>query len=291
MTYAHQKPASCSGCPLHETGKGFVLGCGDPQKAKYAIILEAPGTQEIQFSLTPNAKRFVYSSHAECDAELARRRRDYPELTNGSIRVGVPAVGPTGLALDAWIMRKVGISRDDCFIDNTIRCLPPRSKSGAQYPTGETKKAAEKHCRRYDRIASFRPDTVLLSLHPAGLLREITPLPLVIKDFEKLRDFATQGRKSLALLGSKAAAAFVGYGSNSTKWRGHYAVLAQNWAETYAQRFEYAKRASRTKKVAVRPTELTESCASCKRYRGKAIPKNPCATCWDRYEANVQVPA
>lgn len=285
----HQ-PATCAGCPLYGVGKGFVLGVGDPERAKFAIILEAPGTQETQFQLTPNPKRFVFSTQEECDAEIARRKKAYPELTNGAIRVGVPAVGPTGLALDSWIMRKVGLRREDAFIDNTIRCLPPRSKSGAQYPTGETRKAAELHCRQYDRIALFRPDVFVFSLHPAGLLREITPLPLAIKDFEKVRDFAAQGRRVVALLGGKSTGAFARYGSNVTRWRGHYAALAPDWSETYKQQFEYVRKAKRTKAVVERPADLVDSCKSCSRYKAKRPPKNPCRQCWDKYECASSLP-
>jgi uracil-DNA glycosylase len=300
--YESHKPPSCEGCPLHKSGRGFVLGCGDPAKAKYAIILEAPGSQEVQFTLTPNAKRSFLATQEECDEEVRIRQRNYPGLTNGAIRTGVPAVGPTGLALQFWILQRVGIRREDCFIDNTIRCLPPRSKSGVQYPTGEDRKAAELHCRRYDRISAFAPDTLVFGLHPAGLLREITPLPLAIKDFEKVRDFAQQGRRVLVLLGGKATTAFARYGANIGKWRGHFQALAAGWAETYKEAFAFVAKGKRKKKMTedmwgipesvekkikereTRPAELTETCKSCKRYKGKRPPKNACRACWDRYE-------
>jgi uracil-DNA glycosylase len=286
------QPDSCKGCPLYGVSRGFVLGSGSPEKAKYCIVLEAPGQQEIQFTIAPNPHRSFLRTQEECDEEIATRKRDYPDLTNGSTRNGVPVVGPTGLAFESWILRRVGIRRDECFIDNTIRCLPPKSKSGAQYPTGEAKKAAELHCRRYDRIAMFRPDTVIFGLHPAGILREITPLPLAIKDFEKVRDFTNQGRRVLALLGGKSTSAFMRYGSNVTKWRGHYSALPPDWSETYRQRFEYTKKTKRAKKVVERPAELTESCASCKRYKGRTVPKHACAACWRKYEEqHVQVPS
>jgi uracil-DNA glycosylase len=247
--YQNHHPSGCRGCPLDKTGRGFCLGAGDPQKAKYAVILEAPGSQEISFTLTPNAHRSFLSTKEECEEEIATRQRDYPELSNGSIRTGVPAVGPTGLALQHWIWGKVGIRREDVFIDNTIRCLPPKGKSGQPYPTGETRKAAEQHCRQYDRIASFRPDTTVFSLHPAGILREITPLPLAIKDFEKVRDFTAQGRRVLVLLGGKATSAFARYGSNIGRWRGHFAALPKGWAENYKAVFEFKKKERKKKEV------------------------------------------
>jgi hypothetical protein len=49
------KPDYCftSGCPLADKGRGFVLGTGDPVKARVGMILEAPGREEIEFALTP----------------------------------------------------------------------------------------------------------------------------------------------------------------------------------------------------------------------------------------------
>ena len=240
-------PLGCRGCPLDKVGKGFVLGAGDPERAKYAIILEAPGRDEVSFQLTPNPNRSFLQTKEECEKEYQIRKRDYPWAEARWLRTGVPVVGQTGLALQFWIWPKVGIRRSDCYIDNTIRCLPPKSKSGGAYPTGDTKKAAEFFCRQYDRIDKFRPDTVVFSLHPAGILREITPLPLAVKDFEKVRDFTVAGRRVLTLLGGKATAAFARYGSNVTRWRGHYAQLAKDWSETYKQQFAYRKKEKKVK--------------------------------------------
>lgn len=284
------QPDSCKNCPLYGVARGFVLGCGDPEKAKYAVVLEAPGQQEVQFTLTPNAHRSFLSTKEECEQEIGIRQKAYESLSNGFLRTGVPAVGPTGLALQHWIWGKVGIRREDVFIDNTIRCLPPKGKSGQPYPTGETRKAAEQHCRQYDRIASFKPDTTVFSLHPAGILREITPLPLAIKDFEKVRDFTAQGRRVLVLLGGKATSAFLHYAGNITKWRGHYAALPENWSETYKEAFTYQGKTKRAKKIVAKPEELSDNCKSCTRYKGRNPPKNPCKACWLKYEsANVQV--
>jgi uracil-DNA glycosylase len=284
--YSNHHPAGCSGCSLNELGRGFVLGCNDPTKARYMCVLEAPGKEELSFGLNPNPKRSFLSTQAECNQELATRKRDYPELTNGHIRYGVPVVGATGLALIYWIWKKVGISRDEVFLDNTLRCLPPKAKSGAAYPTGEAKKIAEQHCRQYDRIYLFKPDTVVLTIHPASILREATPLPLCIKDWEKVRDFTIQGRRVLVLVGGKAAQAFLGYAGNSTRWRGHYATLESNWHETYKAQFDFSRKQKKTKKIVERPSELVESCSSCKRYKGRNVPKNPCRSCWEKYETN-----
>lgn len=298
------QPKSCfdSGCPLAGVGRGFVLGTGDPEKARYAVVLEAPGRDEVQFELRPNPNRQFLTTQAEIDKELAVRRRDYPELDERWLRVGAPVVGQTGGALMWWIWPKVGIRREECYIDNTIRCLPPKIKD-KQYPTGTTKKEAERCCRQYDRIGKFNPDTVVFSLHPAGILREITPLPLVIKDFEKIRDFTNQGRRVLALLGGRATAAFARYGSNVTKWRGHYQTLAADWSQTYKTIFEFAKKTrkklttednffnipgvvlAKARKKAERPEELSPgACKSWKRHTHRRPPKCNHSDCWDEFE-------
>lgn len=248
------QPESCRGCSLFGVGKGFVLGCGDPEKAKYAVILEAPGRSEPSFELKPNPKRWFLQTREECEEELAVRRRDYPGLAEKWLRVGVPAVADTGAVMQFWVGTKVGVQRAEMFIDNTLRCLPPKGKSGAAYPIGETKKAAELHCRQYDRLDKFRPDAVVFSLHPASLSREISPLTLVIKDFERVRDFAAQGRRVMVLLGGKAVHAFMRYGSNVTRWRSHYAALAADWSERYKDLFAY-RRKERRRKVTIDDTQ------------------------------------
>lgn len=304
--YQNYHPPGCRGCPLDETGKGFVLGCGTPEKARYAIILEAPGKEEVTFEIKPNPNRQFLQDAGSCEKEMAVRRRDYPNFDERYLRVGLPVVGPAGGALMWWIWPKTGIKREECYIDNTIRCLPPRSKSGTQYPTGEVKKAAELHCRQYDRISAFKPDTILFSLHPAGLLREITPLPLVVKDFEKVRDFTSQGRRVLALLGGKATAAFARYGANCSRWRGHYQALAADWSETYKSLFAHRKKERKKRltgtveddifgvptivrrKIAdrqIRPDVL--AAGPCKRAKVHTYKRPPtcCHTdCWDNYQ-------
>lgn len=303
------QPEGCIGCPLYGVGKGFVLGTGDPQRAKYAFVLEAPGREEPSIQLKPVAGRAFFATKEECDREIAIRRRDYPELGDRHVMYGAPVVGATGAALQFWIWPKVGIRREECYLDNTIRCLPPKGKSGGAYPTGAVRAAAEKHCRRWDRISAFRPDTMVFSIHPASLLREIGPLPLAVKDAERVRDFTVAGRKVLALLGGKAIKAFARFGENSTRWRGHYFSLASGWENRYKEIFEEIKKIKkkavrmtpyekdedlfgispelrkRMREKATRPDVLdAKPCASHKRYKGKRPPKCGCAPCWDRFE-------
>lgn len=276
----NHQPPSCSGCPLYGVSKGFVLGCGDPTRAKYALIMEAPGREETQFELRGNKWGL------DVQAELEVRRRDYPDMLDDHLRLGMPAIGQNGLALENWVWPKVGIMRSEVFIDNTIRCMAPKNKQGWHYPIGDTKRAAELHCRQYDRISQFRPDTVIFSLHPSSYLREITPLPLTIRDWEKVRDFGAQGRRVVMMLGSKASGAFMRYGANITRWRGHYAELASTWIDTYKAQFEYHRTARKAKPIVTRPSSPLPACKSSKRYKGKVVPKCGCVVCWDKYEVS-----
>lgn len=286
MTYTDQKPSTCSemGCPLAIKGKGFCLGQGDPTKAKYYFQFEAPGHQEVSFRLAAVSNRAFMSTQEEVDKELAVRRRDYPNIDEKFLRVAAPIVGMTGAAFQFWLAPPAGIRREECFFDNTIRCLPPAAKSGASYPTGEDKKAAEKCCRAYDRVDKFRPTVAVLSLHPATILRDIVPSKLVVEDLKKVRDFTAQGLKVMALMGGKASHAFLRYASNSTRWRGHYELLSPDWPDTYKARFEY--KAKRKKVEIVKPLELTvEPCKSYKRYKAKRAPKCTCKPCWEKFES------
>lgn len=260
----HAEKCVCS--DFASLGRGFVLGAGDPLAARFMAILEAPGSEEVPFPVISVSGRYFFGTKEEVEREIAVRKRDYPDLPERFIRTGAPAVGRTGSLLEFWAWPKVGLKRTDFFLDNTLRCLPPKKATGA-YPTGVVRKAAEKACRQWDRLHLFRPDTFVFSLHPAGIMREITPLPLQIKDFEKVRDFAAAGRKVVALLGGKAVKAFARFGENVTKWRGHYVLLPRTWTLDYKRLFEFQAK-ERKKKEPKAPKvkkEKTEKVAKVKR--------------------------
>lgn len=210
------KPEHCytSGCSLATKGKGFCLGYGNPETSMIALVAEAPGKNEIVHFL--NLKDRLDSN------ELSRRQLRFPGFPAGALRKGAPLVGASGALAEQWILRAVGLTFNDVYRDNTLRCLPPKTKAGSYYPVGEERKKAEECCREYDRLDEFKPDIALITLHPAGILREVTPLSLVVEDMKKARDFAKQGYKVIVLMGGKAAKHYLGYGENVTKWRGHY---------------------------------------------------------------------
>lgn len=205
------KPDSCKNCPLYSKGKGFVLGNGDPARARVAVMLEAPGQTELSWKVD--------------DAELNTRCRDYHDVLVPMVnkRMGSAAVGKSGMEMDMWVLKGLGVDRRDVFVDNVLRCLPEKGKGDSQYPIGEERKAAEAHCRVYDRWAIFKPTLGLISLHPAAILRDPVPLPLQISDFKKALDFAHQGERPVILAGGKAAELFLGRGGiNMLRLRGSY---------------------------------------------------------------------
>ena len=278
-------PKSCEGCALYGVGRGFVMDSGNPKTAKAIMCFEAPGSQEIAFELRPQANRGFFETAKECNEEIRRRQEAFPDIPLKFLSLGAPIVGPTGQAIQRWIWEKVGIKRDELFLMNTIRCLPPKSKNGQAYPTGDARKQAEQFCRKYDRIDQFRPDTMVVTIHPAALLREIGPLPLVVKDMEKVRDFTTQGRRVMALLGGKALHAFLRYTENVQWWRGHYVGLAADWSETYKQIFDFKAKPRKERATVTRPEVLDEMpCKSAKRYKGARPPKCGCVACWTLWE-------
>jgi len=203
------QPKQCYdiGCPLAGKGTGFVLGSGDPKTAKLALFLEAPGRDELTYTVD--------------DAELARRRKAFPYLSDEFLRRGQPVVGKAGGILWNWGLGAVQISRESVFVDNGLRCLPPKLGE-SQYPTGDVKKKAEACCRQYDRWNEYGATVNLVNIHPAAIARDVTPLPLMIRVFEKAKDYAASAERPLVLCGGKVVQLWMGYAGNVTRWCGHY---------------------------------------------------------------------
>jgi hypothetical protein len=192
-----------------------VVGTGSAEEARLAVWVEAPGTEEVGYILGQNLKRREWELE-----ELERRKRDYPDIPVQFLKRGAPLVGKSGWFTDQQILGRVGIRHEEIFIDNTLRCLPPK-RGDSHYPIGEERKGAEIACRQYDRWKAFDPAIAVVGIHPAALLREITPLPLLNRaTIERARDFAAQGYKTIICLGGKAAKACLGYGESVIKWCG-----------------------------------------------------------------------
>ncbi|MEM7612560.1 MAG: uracil-DNA glycosylase [Pseudomonadota bacterium] len=105
----------CTQCRLHETRTQAVFGVGD-RHAKLMIVGEAPGAEED--------------------------------------RRGEPFVGRAGQLLDA-MLHGIGISREQVFITNTLKCRPPQNRD----PRNDEMSA----CAPYlaDQIAQVAPSLIL----------------------------------------------------------------------------------------------------------------------------------
>ena len=175
------QPVTCKGCPLYGVGKGFVLEPAPVWSSiKMAIIGEAPGTNEVL--------------------------------------QGKPFVGKAGWWLLRNILNPAGLSRKEVYLDNTLRCLPPKNKQGEAYPVGTDKLQAEMHCRQYDRpipasvpvmlvggkalgqklglrgISDWHGHVTLLdsgglvscTFHPSAVMRQPNLLPVAIREHYNL---------------------------------------------------------------------------------------------------------
>jgi DNA polymerase len=107
---------ACTKCPLAEGRTQVVFGVGDP-KAALLFVGEAPGREE----------------------DLA----------------GEPFVGRSGKLLDKLMLEEIGITRDQCYIANVVKCRPPGNRNPAP--------AEIDACRPYleEQIAQLNPSVVI----------------------------------------------------------------------------------------------------------------------------------
>lgn len=110
-----QRVAACQLCELHKSRTQTVFGVGDPQ-ARWLIIGEAPGVDED--------------------------------------RQGEPFVGRAGKLLNA-MLRAVGLSREQVYIANILKCRPPNNRD----PRPEEAAACFPYLQR--QIELLQPDLIL----------------------------------------------------------------------------------------------------------------------------------
>lgn len=160
--YLDNKPLGCAECQYASVGQGF---CPDwsPPEPKIAILLEAPGDNEI------------------IDKQ--------------------PLVGASGYVFNKNFLFKLGYTRADVLLANTLRCHPP----GNIYPIGEARRHAEQNCRQYDSLLdTFAPTHYLVTIHPAAMLRTWSLMRVVQNDIAKAFRLSEAGRRILVLMGDKA---------------------------------------------------------------------------------------
>jgi uracil-DNA glycosylase family 4 len=174
----HHPLANCEACPLFDENS-FVPSVG-PDKAKLAIVGEAPGYQE-------------------------------------KVR-GVPFTGPSGRLLDV-VLKHAGYKRDEVFLTNACLCRPrdnatpsaeavracaPRLLAElkgrdpeAIVPLGNTATQAILNTRQgvtqlrvgpAKQSGTFPGVRVIPTFHPAYCLRQADQFPNLVSDFEKLKE-------------------------------------------------------------------------------------------------------
>ncbi|NOY27538.1 MAG: uracil-DNA glycosylase [Oligoflexia bacterium] len=119
----------CQRCTLCHDRSQIVFGTGDPD-ARLVVLGEAPGAEED--------------------------------------RRGEPFVGPAGAMLDAMLSRVLGLSRENVYILNMVKCRPPRNRN----PDDLELQACAPFLRA--QLASIRPNLVLLlgSVASRALLKQ-----------------------------------------------------------------------------------------------------------------------
>jgi uracil-DNA glycosylase family 4 len=131
MNYKHQKPDGCNGCVLQASGRGYVPD-DVPAMAEIIIRGEAP-------------------ARVECE-------------------VGRPFQGQAGFVLKEWLLKavpelQVALEKGRVGFSNNLKCWPPEV-SGRPYPTGDTKRASEEHCKQYTAWPSSVKTVILCGEHP-----------------------------------------------------------------------------------------------------------------------------
>ena len=112
----HVTLRACTGCGLATTRTQVVVGDGDPS-ARLMVVGEAPGAEED--------------------------------------RTGRPFVGRSGQLLERLLASELGLSRDECFIANVVKCRPPDNRN----PTPAEVAACRPHLTR--QVELVRPAVVL----------------------------------------------------------------------------------------------------------------------------------
>ncbi len=166
---------NCMSCPLGASRNSFVFGAGNPN-ADLMFVGEAPGERE--------------------DME------------------GVPFVGRAGKLLDD-ILKAIDLSRDDVFIANVLKCRPPNNRD----PKKDEIEACEPYLikqielikpkllvalgrisamtllRKKDSLTAMRGQVfnyhgtdLVVTYHPAALLRNPNWKRPAWEDFQKIRD-------------------------------------------------------------------------------------------------------
>jgi uracil-DNA glycosylase family 4 len=124
----------CRRCPLHQTRTNVVFGAGDAD-ADLMFVGEAPGRTEDE--------------------------------------LGLPFVGQAGKLLDK-LLGEIGLSRDDVFIANVLKCRPPGNRDPQPEEIDSCRPYLEKQVeliqpRVIGTLGNF--STKLLTANPTGITK------------------------------------------------------------------------------------------------------------------------
>lgn len=152
-------------------------------------------------------------------------------------------------------MRPMGLERSDVGIFNCLSCYPGKTADGGFfYPTGSIRKRAEATCadRWMKPLIDWNPSVSIVCMHPSALSRDITPLPMALRAIERAKMFAAKGERVLLLMGGEAAHHWMSYGSNVTRWTGHWQAETDWTRARRNERWDANRRLSVTKVAKVR---------------------------------------
>lgn len=164
----------CNGCGLREARKNAVFGMGNPE-AELVFVGEAPGADE--------------------DMQ------------------GLPFVGKAGEMLEAILNKGMGLTREQVYICNVVKCRPPQNRSPQPEEVGACRHFLEKQLEILDpkvicalgkyaaqcltgiedsitklrgKFCSYRGIALMPTFHPAYLLRNPGDKKLVWEDLKQV---------------------------------------------------------------------------------------------------------
>ena len=159
LVEVEREASSCTRCALAEARTTVVFGMGNPE-ADLMFVGEGPGAEE--------------------DAQ------------------GLPFVGKSGKLLDRLILEEMGLTREHCYIANTVLCRPPNNRdplpeelaacrpyldakldlidpkvivSLGKFATQVLLESKEGITRLRGRTYPFRRGVLVPTFHPAAVLR------------------------------------------------------------------------------------------------------------------------
>lgn len=194
----NDKPNYCysSGCPLAKKGKGFALGCGDPN-SQISILFERPAEDEIVFTLGgPKPDNMSLATWGVVQKwqreELERRKKAFPELDTDDQRKflfrGAPVRGMSGAELRTWVLPTVGgDGLEGYFLENVLHCADRNN----DYPTGDEKLAAEACCTHWNRLIPTPLRNIIIPAYDLSKRISLQKMPMVQEKIHSSQEVAS----------------------------------------------------------------------------------------------------